>query len=70
MCRPDPIKVNVLHCDVKYRGNWNPDIDMSIRDDKKANINVSSEQITSRCGMKICPAWSAVRKTSNINIDG
>src|SRR6218665_1427689 len=23
-----------------------------------------------RCGMKICPAWSAVRKTSNINIDG
>src|SRR6218665_101344 len=24
----------------------------------------------SRCGMKICPAWSAVRKTSNINIDG
>ena len=20
--------------------------------------------------MKICPAWSAVRKTSNINIDG
>src|SRR6218665_129102 len=24
---------------------------------------------TGRCGMKICPAWSAVRKTSNINID-
>src|SRR6218665_647920 len=23
-----------------------------------------------RCGMKICRAWSAVRKTSNINIDG
>ena len=23
-----------------------------------------------RCGMKICPAWSAVRKTSNINING
>ena len=23
-----------------------------------------------RCGMKMCPAWSAVRKTSNINIDG
>ena len=23
-----------------------------------------------RCGMKICPAWSAVRKTSNIDIDG
>src|SRR6218665_2457700 len=23
-----------------------------------------------RCGMKICPAWSAARKTSNINIDG
>src|SRR6218665_1576615 len=22
------------------------------------------------CGMKMCPAWSAVRKTSNINIDG
>src|SRR6218665_894372 len=22
-----------------------------------------------RCGMKICPAWSAVRKTSNININ-
>jgi len=21
-----------------------------------------------RCGMKICPAWSAVRKTSNITI--
>src|SRR6218665_3560484 len=23
-----------------------------------------------RSGMKMCPAWSAVRKTSNINIDG
>src|SRR6218665_2609027 len=23
-----------------------------------------------RCGMKICPAWSAVRKISNINMDG
>ena len=27
-------------------------------------------QKSGRCGMKICPAWSAVRKTSNINIDG
>ena len=23
-----------------------------------------------RCGMKMCPAWSAVRNTSNINIGG
>src|SRR6218665_1265017 len=28
------------------------------------------ERLMGRCGMKICLAWSAVRKTSNINIDG
>ena len=36
------------------------------------NCSVSwlSYRPPSRCGMKMCPAWSAVRKTSNINIDG
>ena len=30
----------------------------------------SKDTFAGRCGMKMCPAWSAVRKTSNINIDG
>lgn len=38
---------SVLRCDLKYRGNWNPDIDLSIQDDNKANVCLSSEQITS-----------------------